>query len=497
MSQQITIIEAIRDPNILGDTLAPAQEAALRAMYGLPLEGEQRELAEQCAGLSWAEGEEYREAAFICGRRSGKSDKLASNVAIYEAFFRDHNLSAGETGIVLLLAQNMRQAKVVKGYIEGKINRSPVLRRHIVASRAQELELDNGITIAIHPSSFRSVRGLSVVCCICDEIAFWWTEDSYANPDVEVIRAVRPALATFPHGKLLMVSSPYTMTGVLWDAWQGREKDNQTLVWHAPTRLMNPTVPDKFLKREQERDPENYRREYEAEFTEAVSSFLPIEMIEQCVVEGRAELPPDKDEHHYVAAVDAAFKGDTFTLCIAHSDKERGKIVIDLLAGWLGSKEHPLRLSEVVPQIKEMCSRYNVHYLKGDQFGAEPLRDAFEREQITFEEYTFTNQSKADLYATLRTRIMDGAIELLDHPTSVRELRGLEVENLPGGSMRVRHARHARAHDDYADAIALAVFEAKDHLEAFCMGMSAGTRETYKLRADYSRLSSSHDDYWR
>ena len=92
MSQQITIIEAIRDPNILGDTLAPAQEAALRAMYGLPLEGEQRELAEQCAGLSWAEGEEYREAAFICGRRSGKSDKLASNVAIYEAFFRDHNL---------------------------------------------------------------------------------------------------------------------------------------------------------------------------------------------------------------------------------------------------------------------------------------------------------------------------------------------------------------------------------------------------------------------
>lgn len=109
-----------------------------------------------------------------------------------------------------------------------------------MVKRAQELELDNRITIAIHPAPFRSIRGLSVVCCICDEIAFWWTEDSYANPDVAVVRAVRPAMATFPHGKLLMVSSPYTMTGVLWDAWRSR-------------------------------DPENYKREYEAEFTEAIS----------------------------------------------------------------------------------------------------------------------------------------------------------------------------------------------------------------------------------
>jgi hypothetical protein len=249
---------------------------------------------------------------------------------------------------------------------------------------------------------------------------------------------------------------------------------------------MNPTVSEKFLERERSRDPENYRREYEAEFTEAVSSFLPTEMIEQCVVEGRTELMPDTDEQYYVAAVDAAFKGDTFTLCIAHNDNEKENVVIDHLAGWQGSKEHPIRLGDVIPQIKEICSRYNVHYLKGDQFGAEPLRDAFERVGLTFEEYTFTNQSKANLYATLRTRIMDRAIELLDHPTSVRELRGLEVENLPGGGMRVRHARHARAHDDYADAIALAVFEAKDHVEAFCMGMAAGVRESFTLCADYS-----------
>ena len=454
------IIEAIRDTNIIGDTISPTQEAAIRILYGLPLKGELLELAERCAGKSWTLGKEYGEAAFICGRRSGKSDKLAANVAIYEAFFRDHKLSPGETGVVLLLAQNMRQAKVVKGYIEGKIEKSPVLHRHVVARRAYELELDNGITIAIHPSSFRSIRGLSVVSCICDEIAFWWTEDNYANPDAEVIRAIRPAMATFPYGKLLLVSSPYTMSGVLWDAWQKRGKDKETLVWHASTVLMNPTVTERFLAKEKERDLENFRREYLAEFTEAISSFLSAESIQQCVIEGRIELLPDRKNFHYIAAIDAAYKGDQFTVCIAHNDNVKEKVVVDHLDGWQGSRKHPLKLPGVMLEIRSLADRYGFDRVHGDQFGSEPLKDIFKRYGLSYKERTFTSQSKADIYATLRTLITDGRIELLDHKSSLKELRGLELELLPGGAVRIGHSRHGKARDDYADAIALAVSEA-------------------------------------
>ncbi len=455
----MNIIQAIKDRNIIGDSISPAQEAALRSLYGLPFDSELLKLAKRCAGRTWRPETEYREAAFICGRRSGKSDKLAANVSIYEAFFRDHQLSAGETGIVLLLAQNMRQAKVVKDYIEGKIERSPVLHRHVVATRAQELELDNRITIAIHPSSFRAIRGLSVVCCICDEIAFWWTEDNYANPDVEVIRAVRPAMATFEYAKLLLVSSPYAMNGVLWDAWQGREKDTEILVWHASTSLMNPTVTERFLKKEKARDPENYRREYEAEFTDAVSSFLSAEAIQECVVQGRSEVPPDRRRFQYVAAIDAAFKGDCFTICVAHYDDSREKVVIDYLSGWQGTKQCPLRLSAVMPQIRSLADRYGFVEVRGDQFGAEPLKDAFERQNLYYEERPFTSSSKAGIYGTLRTLVADERIELLDHEPSLRELRGLELELLPGGAMRIGHPGHGRARDDYADAIALAANE--------------------------------------
>jgi hypothetical protein len=88
---------------------------------------------------------------------------------------------------------------------------------------------------------------------------------------------------------------------------------------------------------------------------------------------------------------------------------------------------------------------------------------------LTFEERTFTNQSKGDIYATLRSRIQDGTIELLDHRDSLRELRGLELENLPGGGTRIGHPRHG--HDDYADAMALAVSEARGGLLPACGGL--------------------------
>ena len=459
----IDIIAAIRDPNIIGDKLSPAQEAALRTLYGLSIPNNQSQMVRRCTGHPPRKPKEYREAAFICGRRAGKSDKIAANVAIFEAFFRTHKLSPGERGIVLLLAQNMRQAGVVKGYVEGKITGSPILSRHVAHIRAHEIDLDNGITIAIHPASFRSIRGLSVVACICDEIGFWWTEDGYANPDVEVLRAVRPSMATFPNAKLVLASSPFAMNGVLWDMWRDRKKDKEVLVWHAPTALMNPAVPASFLKGEKKRDPENYRREYEAEFAEALSAFLPAQSIDACVVSGRTRLEPQECTD-YVGAIDAAFKGDRFTFAVGHRDRSRDVVVIDHLNGWKGTSKEPLRLGAVIPQIKQVAQEFQIERIYGDQFAAEPIRHAFREAELDFREIPFTLQSKADLYSMLRSLIVDERIELLDHKESLRELRGLEIELLPGGNARIGHGR--RGNDDYADAIALVACEASRDTES-------------------------------
>lgn len=285
--------------------------------------------------------------------------------------------------------------------------------------------------------------------------------------------------------RLVRVQPGYSMSGALWDIWQRRDVDPDTLVWRAPTSLMNPTVSARFLAREQSRDPDNFRREYLAEFTDAVSSFLTGESVNACVVAGRTALPPDPENHHYVAAVDAACKGDRFTMCIAHRDYDRDVVVIDRLEGWQGTRQAPLRLGlDLMPQIKALAEAYGIYEIHGDQFGAEPLKAVFTQHHLSYVERTFTNQSKADIYATLRSLLTDGKIELLDHEVSLRELRGLELELLPGGALRIGHPGHGKARDDFADVIALAASEARSFVPAAC-GSSEGEWESLKLWADY------------
>jgi hypothetical protein len=98
----------------------------------------------------------------------------------------------------------------MKAFIES----SPILSRQIDRILADEIRLTNGVTIAVHPASFRSVRGRTLVGCIFDESAFWRDETS-AEPDIEVYRAVLPALMS-AQGTLVGISSPYRRLGLLY-----------------------------------------------------------------------------------------------------------------------------------------------------------------------------------------------------------------------------------------------------------------------------------------
>ena len=78
------------------------------------------------------------------------------------------------------------------------------------------------------------MRGYAVVATILDEVAFWRSEDS-ANPDAEIVAALRPAMATVPEPLLLGISSPCARKGVLWEAFRRHYGHNgdPVLVWKA------------------------------------------------------------------------------------------------------------------------------------------------------------------------------------------------------------------------------------------------------------------------
>jgi hypothetical protein len=69
---------------------------------------------------------------------------------------------------------------------------SLVLKKEIASFTKEEIVLKNGIIIAIHSNSFRTVRERTLCACIFDEIAFW-RDDMSATPDAETYSAVLPA----------------------------------------------------------------------------------------------------------------------------------------------------------------------------------------------------------------------------------------------------------------------------------------------------------------
>ena len=80
------------------------------------------------------------------------------------------------------------------------------------------IELGNGVVIEIVTANFRTVRSYTIVAALLDEAAFW--SDEGANPDQEILRALKPAMATVPDAVFLVASSPYRKSGILYDGWR-------------------------------------------------------------------------------------------------------------------------------------------------------------------------------------------------------------------------------------------------------------------------------------
>src|SRR5215471_13302954 len=97
---------------------------------------------------------------------------------------------------------------------------SQPLAQLVTAWRSDEIELNNGITIKVATSDFRGVRGSTCVAAICDQVAFWNFDSDSANPDTEVLRALRPAMATIPNSKLILISTGHAMAGALYDLYR-------------------------------------------------------------------------------------------------------------------------------------------------------------------------------------------------------------------------------------------------------------------------------------
>ena len=279
MKQLAAIDEVFTNPHLLGGAFKDhstwmAWFAFMRAFFGLPLNEAEKETYYECTGRAELPEGPHKEGWLVCGRRAGKSRALAF-IAVYLSCFCDwtDHLSLGERGMLLVVATDRRQARVIFRYIHALLMSVPELAAMIVRETAEILELSNGISIEVAAASFRSIRGPTLIAALFDEAAFWRNEDS-TNPDHEILQAVRPSLAT-TGGPLFVASSPYAKRGILWNAFRRYHGElGPILVWKAETRRMNPTVPQAVIDDAYEADASAAAAEYGAQFRDDLEAYI-------------------------------------------------------------------------------------------------------------------------------------------------------------------------------------------------------------------------------
>jgi hypothetical protein len=319
---------------------------------------------------------------------------------------------------------------------------------------ADGFDLANGISIEIHTASFSAVRGYTLVGAVLDEVAFWQTGDDAAQPDAEIVAALRPGMATVPGAMLIAISSPYARRGALWAAYEkhyGRAGD--VLVWSAPTRAMNATVPESVVETALAEDESHGRAEWLAEFRRDVESYVSREAVQAVVVPGRVSLPPAPRVYRHRAFTDPSggSGGDSMVLAISHA--EQGRAVIDLIV----EQRPPFSPDAVCESFAQILKNYGCHDVVGDAYAGAWPGERFAVHGIS---YKRSERTKAAIYTEFLPVLTGQRVELPDSARLKAQLLGLERRTARGGRDVVDHA--PRSHDDLINATAGAALLALD-----------------------------------
>lgn len=460
----------------------------LKAAFALDLTDDERAVVTQLTQRQTLPSSPVRELWLLLGRRSGKSI-IAALLAVLATCCRSYQLAPGEVGVFMVIAADRKQARVIKKYISGLLRAHPSLEALIDNETAEAIVLTNGLVVEIHTCSFRSLRGYTCIGAAVDEVAFWDSEDA-ANPDKEVLVALRAAMASVPDAMLVGLSSVYARRGEVWRMFEkhfGKDSPD-ILVVNAPTRTMNPTIDETIIAAAYEDDPIAAAAEYGAEFRRDVEIFLPFEALDAVRMPGRLE-QPYQPTYRYVGFLDPAggTGADSMTMAIAHA--ENGRAVLDVVR----EVRPPFAPEAVVGDFAQTFTAYRLTEAASDRYAGSWPTEAFRKVGITLKP---SERTRSEIYVAALPMIMSRKVELLDHPRLLKQLASLERR-------KGRHGKDSvdappRQHEDLANsacgALVIAGLARAADPDFIHMCLTIGAGEKNPFWTDMPRASAVVDD---
>lgn len=430
-----------------------------KAIFGEKLTPKEKRLFTQHTGRTIAQSTPAREVWLACGRRAGK-DYFSAALVVFLACLRPYTFSKGELGRVMLLAVDQDQADVLYTYITSLVDSIPAIKRQVVRRSVKfgvkRIEFRNHVEILIKPADKRRVRGRTLIAVVADEVAHWFSEEHHANPDSEVLGAIKPGMLGVPGAMLICISSPYRRQGMLYDTDKAQwgQNGSPVLFWRAATWDMRPDTPGHRLRyptfmaelrAESERDRSFFLSEYGGEYRVDLEDYLTREQLDAVTVD-RAGIPYETGLRAYAFIDTSGGEGqDSQAFCIAVT-RPGGAAAIAVLREW----RPPFDSAASAREVAVICHAYKIHKVRGDKFGGAMFASMLRQHGISYDPET---RPATELYRGFAGAVTGKLVELLGAGDAAQ--RGLvqlmRLERRQGGD-KITHPD--REHDDVANAIA-------------------------------------------
>jgi hypothetical protein len=198
---------------------------------------------------------------------------------------------------------------------------APLIAAEVVRQTDRETEFRNGAALEVGTNDVSLIRGRSAIAVLGSEACHWQTDETSASSDEEVVAAAEPSMAMVPDGGLLILgSSVYRKRGYMHRRWQQLfAKDGaEDLCWLAPSRVMNPRLPERVVAAALEADTARASAEYMSQWRSDLEAYVSREVVEACVAAGVYERPRAAFTKHQAFVDMSGGQADSSTLAIAH-----------------------------------------------------------------------------------------------------------------------------------------------------------------------------------
>jgi len=336
-----------------------------------------------------------------------------------------------------------------------------------------EIFLTNGSHIISVPASQKQVRGWAIDLLVLDEAG--WIDPS-------IWRAAEPVIIARPGSEIIICSSPWGSADHFFrQLWQ-RGTDSPDAMyqsWHWPSSI-SPLVDRNLLEEIRKRETDDYfRREYLAEWTDETGSFLTEAEITAAVADYQM-LSPDqiggmspwdreseRRERLFTCAggVDWAFSVDAQALVLVSALDDGGLNPGSEHRYYLPWMQYAYRTpyAQWVATVTAAARGYGMRVIASETngvgaFPTESLADEMSRAGLgchVAAVWTDTRRKQSG-FGKIKMMLQRDLLVLPREPELLKQLRGLEFEQLGGGSYKISVPERA-GHDDLAMALMQAI----------------------------------------